>query len=196
MLSQYILFLLIWPLSTYFLSLLFVVSLLSLTCPLGNHQVQSIYLTGKQNSRVKSTEDCWVLSGVKSRLLPFLNSMTLGLMPVNNHDHYLLSIPYVPNTALCVSWYLHNIDNNARNRDGYSAFTEDTGVGRSGKANSSGELTRGRPVVNSTHAVVTSQEKGYSVAMQGCLQTWSKSNFAEQYFKLECVTYFFKDFMC
>lgn len=97
--------------------------------------------------------------------------MTLELMLVNNHDHYLLSIPYVLNTALCVSWYLHNIDNNARNRGGYSAFAEDPGVGRSGKANSSGELTRGRPVVNSTSAAVTSQKKGYSVAVQGCLQT-------------------------
>ena len=59
--------------------------------------------------------------------------MTLGLMLVNDHDNYLLSIPYVPNTALCVSWYLLKIDNNARNRGGYSAFTEDTEVGTSDK---------------------------------------------------------------
>lgn len=80
--------------------------------------------------------------------LPFINSMTLGLMLVNDDDNYLLSIHFVPNTALCALWYLLNIDNNARNRGGYSAFTEETEVGRSDKDYARAWLTRGRAVVN------------------------------------------------
>ena len=66
-------------------------------------------------------------------------------------------------------------------------FTEETEVGRSDRDNSRAQLTRGTAVVNSTSVTVSIQDVGLQPGCAGVLQTSSKSNFAEQYFKLECI---------